>query len=217
MIGMSGMKTKQLVILVVDENMAAMFRGYFSRPQWHLSLGCADFKFDPGDILVEPGNDPGVYTRAHDFLRPYLSTHQHALVALDCEWEGAPRRMDIIAHISHNLMQNGWPNEAARVIAIEPELENWLWQDNPIVSEVLRYRQQPNLRNLLEQQGIWPKGLVKPPRPKEAAEWVLKQTRQPRSSAIYAALAGRISIKNCTDPAFLDVQAALQAWFPANA
>lgn len=60
----------------------------------------------------------------------------------------------------------------------------------------------------------WPADAAKPLRPKEAAEWVLKQTRQPRSSAIYQKLAEHISIKGCTDEALAEMHAAFIAWFP---
>jgi hypothetical protein len=216
---MNGNK-RPCVILVADSNMAAAFRGYLTRDKWHRSLGCAAFDFNPdvgGDLLVdEGGNDPGVYTRAHELLRPYLGTHERVLVALDCEWEGSPGRQAIVDGITGRLVGNGWDANAVRVIAIEPELENWLWQDNPLVAEALRYYSEPRLRTLLAQQGFWPEGDAKPLRPKEAAEWVLRQTRRPRSSAIYEELAGRISIKGCTDEAFAELHATLQGWFPAE-
>lgn len=214
---MSGRK-RPCVILVADSNMAAVFRGYFGRDQWHRSLGCAPFEFAAEigkDLLVdEGGNDPGVYSRAHELLRPYQRSHERALVVLDCEWGGSPGQPKIVADITANLVASGWRKNAAKVIAIEPELENWIWQDNPRVAEALRYRGEPVLRELLAQRGWWPAGQAKPPRPKETAEWVLRQTRRPRSSAIYEELAGRISIKGCSDAAFRELHATLQTWFP---
>lgn len=216
---MNGNK-RPCVILVADSNMAAAFRGYLGRNQWHRSIGCTPFAFNPdvgGDLLVdEGGNDPGVYTRAHELLRPYLSTHARALVALDCDWEGSPGKQTIVDNITRRLVSNGWENEMVKVIAIEPELENWLWQDNPLVADALRYRGATNLRTLLAQQGLWPEADAKPPRPKEATEWVLRQTRRPRSSAIYEELAGRISIRGCTDEAFQELHTTLQGWFPTE-
>ena len=216
---MSGSK-RPCVILVADSNMAAAFRGYLTREGWHRSLGCTPFAFNPdvgGDLLVdEGGNDPGVYTRAHELLRPYLGTHARALVALDCEWVGSPGKKTIVDDITGRLVSNGWEADAVKVIAIQPELENWLWQDNPLVAEALRYRGVTNLRTLLAQQGLWPEADAKPPRPKEATEWVLRQTRRPRSSAIYEELASRISIKGCTDESFKELHTTLQGWFPAE-
>lgn len=205
-------------ILVADSNMAAAFKGYFGRAQWHLSLGCAPFEVNTeigGDLIVdEGGNDPGVYTKGHELLRPYQRSHERALVVLDCEWEGSPGKQVIEQHITANLVTSGWDTDKVKVIAIDPELENWLWQDNPHVAAMLKYRGQPALRQWLEQNGWWPQNAAKPPRPKEAAEWVLKQTKQPRSSSIYQQLARRIGIAGCTDAAFVAMHTQLKAWFP---
>ena len=215
------MNKRPCVILVADSNMAAAFRGFFGRELWHLSLDCSPFDFNPeigADLIVdEGGNDPGVYTKGHELLRPFQRSHARALVVLDCEWDGSPGKADIEAGITQRLIESGWAEDAVKVIAIDPELENWLWQDKPQVAEVLRYRGQPPLRQLLADNGLWPQGDPKPPRPKETAEWVLKQTRQPRSSAIYQKLAVGISIKGCSDAAFEDLHVALQTWFPAGA
>lgn len=205
------------VILVADSNMAATFRGYFKRDSWHLSLGCAQFDINTdvgADLLVdEGGNDPGVFTKGHELLRPYQSSHRRALVVLDCEWDGSPGKETIVAHITANLVTSGWAEDAVKVIAIDPELENWLWQDKPQVADVLRYKGAKSLRQHLADSGWWPADATKPLRPKEAAEWILRQTRQPRSSAIYQRLAEGISIKGCTDPAFLQLHVTLRAWF----
>lgn len=215
------MKVKRpCVFLVADSNMAAAFRGYFGRNHWHQSLGCSPFDFNPeigGDMIVdEGGNDPGVFTKGHELLRPYLVSHERAVVALDCEWEGSPGKDQIVQHVTDNLIGTGWPGHAVKVIAIDPELENWLWQDNPHVADALRYKGQPPLRQWLAQVGVWPQGLAKPPRPKEAAEWVLKQTRQPRSSSIYQQLASRIGVNGCTDASFVELHNTLRIWFPAE-
>jgi hypothetical protein len=208
------------VILVADSNMAATFRGYFKRDGWHLSLGCVPFEINTdvgADLLVdEGGNDPGVYTKGHELLRPYQNSHHRALVVLDCEWGGSPGKDAIVTHLTTNLMDSGWAEDAIKVIAIDPELENWLWQDKPQVADVLRYKGDKSLRQLLADNDMWPVDMAKPRQPKDAVEWVLKQTGQPRSSAIYQKLAERISIRGCTDAAFAEMHATLQAWFPAE-
>jgi len=214
------MSKRPCVILVADSNMAATFRGYFKRNGWHLSLGCEAFEINTdvgADLLVdEGGNDPGVYTKGHELLRPYQNSHQRALVVLDCEWAGSPGKGAIVEHITARLVASGWDEHAVKVIAIEPELENWLWQDKPQVADALRYKGDKSLRQHLADNNLWPLDAAKPPRPKEAAEWVLKQTRQPRSSAIYQKLAEHISIKGCTDAAFSEMHTAFIAWFPTE-
>lgn len=205
------------VILVADSNMAAIFRGYLTRDRWHRSMGCAHFDFDHalgGDLLVAERRDPGVFAEAHALLDSYVDTHQHAIIALDCEWSGAPPKAEIVERITANMLAKGWAVENIRVIAIDPELESWLWQDNPNVAAALGYQAEPPLRELLAQNQRWPAGQAKPFRPKETAEWVLRLTKTPRSSARYEQLASRVSIKHCTDEAFQELRVALQAWFP---
>jgi hypothetical protein len=207
---------RDCVFLVADSNMAAAFRGFLTRERFYRSLSCGVFHFDPREDLIvdEAGCDPGVYSRAHELLRPYLRTHRYAVVALDNAWDGSPGSERIVAHISNNLQINGWGRERFAVAVIEPELETWLWQDNPHVAEVFRYRSQPSLRVLLTQQGLWDALMVKPARPKEAVEYVLRLTRRPRSSVLYAELASRVSVAGCIDTAFQHLAGTLRMWFP---
>jgi len=67
---------RDCVFLVADSNMAAAFRGFFTRERFERSLGCGMFGFDPREDLIvdEAGSDPGVYGRAHELLRPYLGS-----------------------------------------------------------------------------------------------------------------------------------------------
>ena len=82
------------------------------------------------------------------------------------------------------------------------------------MADALGYQGAKPLRQHLADNGKWPIDLAKPPRPKETAEWVLKQARKPRSAAIYQKLAAHISIKGCTDTAFSEMHAVFMAWFP---
>ena len=53
----------------------------------------------------------------------------------------------------------------------------------------------------------------KPLRPKEALEAMVSVHRQPRSSALYERVTGRISLQRCSDPAFARLRSTLKAWF----
>jgi hypothetical protein len=203
---------------VADTDTAAVLRGYFGRPNWHQSIGCAKVEIDTDigrDLLVDEGGaDPGVFTKAHELLRPFQKSHSNALVILDCEYEGSPGKEKIVGHITENLVRTGWTEKSVRVIAIEPELESWLWQDKPQISVALSYDRQPPLRQFLLEKGWWPADSPKPPRPKEAVQWVLELTRKPRSSAIYERIASGIAVKGCVDSSFCDLREIMQSWFP---
>jgi len=83
---------RDCIFLLADLGMEAAFKGFFSRQNFHYALGTAQFSFDSKQDMIcdRAGNDPGVYTRAHELLRPYQSSHQNAVIVLDNAWEGSP-------------------------------------------------------------------------------------------------------------------------------
>lgn len=72
---------RDCVFLLADKNMRASFEGFFSRQKFHHSLGCGQIDVDPmQDLIVAAGdNDPGLFTRAHELLRPFLSSYHRAV------------------------------------------------------------------------------------------------------------------------------------------
>jgi hypothetical protein len=76
---------RDCIFLLADLGMVAAFKGFFSRPGFHQALGIAPFKINlQSDIICDNAdNDPGVYVRAHELLRPYQTSHQNAVIVLD--------------------------------------------------------------------------------------------------------------------------------------
>ncbi|MBD2566599.1 methylation-associated defense system protein MAD4 [Anabaena lutea] len=206
---------RDCIFLLADKNMEAAFTGFFTRAQFHRSLGIRQFEFDPQqDIIVEPGSDPGVYTRAHELIRPYQKTHRYAVVVLDNAWDGSPGVERISDNIMANLIETGWDEKNCVVIVIDPELEIWILQDNPNVEEEFGFRQNISLRNWLEQKGLWNAAALKPADPKKAVEDALRFSKKPRSSAIYKNITSKVSVRGCTDTAFQMLCSKMQQWFP---
>lgn len=208
---------RDCLFLVADKNMEGLLKGFLLRENFHLTLGCAPFRFDARqDLLVAHGqNDSGLYTRANELLGSYQKTHRHAVVMVDAEWDGSPGGIAIHERMIQHFNHAGWPNDAVCAVVIEPELENWLWQDTPHVCAALGYPGPfANLRCELEEFGFWPKSAGKPKRPKEAVEYMLRRAHKPRSSSIYQELAAQVSIKRCTDNSFHALLSALRRWFP---
>jgi hypothetical protein len=207
---------RDCVFLVADKNMEAAFMGFLGRSQFHQSLGCGVFEFDENqDLLVSGEHDPGVYTRAHELLRSYQKTHHHAVVALDEAWDGAPKAQRIEQKIRQDLELSGWEAEQVEVIVICPELEAWVCHDSPMVEEVLGCKKlNIGLKSYLVAEKLWEAAEAKPSDPKTGIEKILKLARMPRSSALYRRITAQISVKRCIDPAFVQLQAALQRWFP---
>ncbi len=206
---------RELVILVADGTMRAVFAAFFER-QFHHVLSCAPFDFNPRlDLFNNPlEKDGGVHRRCHEILRPYLNTHRRALVVLDQQFGGERPAEEVRVEIEHRLNANGWAGRATAAV-IEPELEVLLWQDNVNVERALRH-QGGSLRQLLAADGRWPEGAPKPPAPKEVIQTLIRTNRAGPPVVVYSQIAKAVSTAGCADPAFHRVRDALRAWFPAE-
>jgi len=207
--------SRELVILVADNTMRAVFSAFFER-RFHRSLGCAPFAFHPHlDLCRDPLNtDGGVHKRCHEILRPYLATHKRAIVVIDQQFGGERPAEEVRAEIEHRLNANGWRGRAAAAV-IDPELEVLLWQDNPNVEHALGHKGPP-LRQILAADGRWPADAVKPPAPKELIQEVIRKNRAGAPDAVYSRIARTVSTHGCVDPAFHRIRETLREWFPAE-
>jgi hypothetical protein len=201
---------RDVVFLVADDGMRQMLLGFFDRPQPHRRLGCGAFDFDADeDIVVHPNKDPGVYHTARDLLGPYERSHERAVVMVDAAWNGSPGVKAIQHHIARSL-ETAW--ERFAVVVIEPELEAWVWQDNPNIAQALKC--PADFRKILAASGHWPAGTAKPPDPKAALQHLQRRHRADGSKAAFRRLAAKVSTRGCQDPAFHQLCDALHAWFP---
>ncbi len=199
---------RDLFVLSADAKIEASLKGLLSRHQ--------SFGLRPVDAVwaTHPERDPGCL-RADMFLRPFSLQFAHALVVFDREGSGRERqsRADLEHDLETLLLRSGWDDRAA-AIAINPELEIWLWSDSPHVEACLGWRNRdPQLRDWLKSRGFLEEGCIKPARPKEAMEAALREVHKAESSAIYAELARSVGLARCTDPAFQKLRQVLQGWF----
>lgn len=210
---MSSTPIKDLVLLVADENMRFTMKGILSRSP---SLAIRSITCDP---YVHPQRDPGCLMQSHEFLRSRANQYAHALVMFDRDGCGHEKRSreELEQRVEERLSAAGWEGRSA-AIALDPELEIWVWNESPHVDAALGWTgKQPDLRSWLKQCGFTEDGQAKIYPPKEAVERALKAARKPRSSAIYAELAGRVSFERCTDAAFTKLRDVLRGWFPPMA
>ncbi len=205
--------SRELIILVADGTMRAVFGAFFER-QFHHSFECAPFDFSPRlDLFNNPlEKDGGVHLRCHEILRPYLKTHRRALVVLDQRFGGERPAEEIRGEIEQRLNANGWAGRAAATV-IAPELEVLLWQDNVNVERALRHSGPP-LRQLLAGDGRWPLGAPKPPAPKDLIQFLIRTNRAGAPMAVYSKIASAVTTAGCVDPAFHRIRETLRAWFP---
>jgi hypothetical protein len=207
-----------LLFLVADKNMAEAVAGLLERDQVHRIIGCRPFGFDGRrDIKVAAGqNDPGLYVRANELLRPLVADYRHAVVIVDEEWEGSPGAAVIEQRLRAHLADAGWPEAATLALVARPEADVWLWSDSPHSATALGWPSWTELRPALERAGWIDAGQNKPKRPKEAAEWALRHCgrRLPRSAALYRRVAANVSVRRCEDAALERLMDALRGWFP---
>jgi hypothetical protein len=201
--------------------MAQVLKSFLSRGFLQGRLGCQTFSFDfRQDVVVDVRNgntDGGIHRRAHVLLRPYIRSHQNALVILDKNFGRQLPAAAVRGEIFGNLVRNGWPAECVEVIVIDPELEVWLWQrGNPHIARAFRYNGSVPLEEFLEAEGLWPSAALKPARPKEAARLLLRQYRAGAPMVVYARIVENISVSGCQDPAFSLLAGALRRWFPVE-
>ena len=195
--------------LVADKNMEMTLRGILARWQ---SLDIREITFD---ILPHPEKDPGCLNKSDQFLRIFINQYRYALVLFDREGCGRTDSRDRLeTEVEHNLNQVGWRDRSA-AIALDPELETWVWTQSPHVAEVLGWRDtQITLRAWLVKQDYLKEETGKPSRPKEAMEAVLEKVKKSRSSALYRQLAEKVGLRGHQEPAFVKLQTTLKKWFP---
>lgn len=121
--------------------------------------------------------------------------------------------------LREHLDDAGWTAESSLGLCVRPEADVWLWSDSPHSAKALGWTSWDVLRPALEKQGLLTAGRMKPERPKEAAEWALRNTtgrKAPRSAALYRQVSSQVSIHRCEDDALVRLLDALRAWFPAE-
>ena len=200
----------ELIVLVADKNMDDGLRGLLARPQ---ALGIREIETR---IFVHPRRDPACVRESDAFLRPFVSQYEHALVMFDRHGSG---REELLAgalaeQVRGRVAASGW-GDRVEVIVLDLELETWVFASSTQVERCLGWEASGvSVRQWLETRELWDHDKPKPTRPREALEQVLFEVRRPRSSSLYGDLGRRVSVRACTDPAFIKLRETLIRWFP---
>ncbi len=202
--------SRDLFVLVADQDMIETMTGLLSRPE---DLGIRRIEFALRKHLQR---DAGCRSKAAGSLRPFIRDHRHALVMFDKHGCGRDdySRKEIQDEVEQDLSRNGWESRA-KAIVIDPELEAWVWSRSGEVPEILGWsRDYEKLRGHLRSAEHWPAHSSKPPDPKEAMKAALRGRRKQPSGALFGKLASSVSLRECRDPAFHELRETLRAWFP---
>lgn len=167
--------TDELLVLVPDADIEATLRSLLHQPE---RLGIPQISYV---IYRHPQRDPGVRTEAHDFLRTFCTQFRCVLVVLDLEgsgWNNSSEELE--RDLEDRLSANGWPDGRAKTIAINPELEVWVWSRSASIARTLGW-ERGDLFGWLSDQGLWPANDLKPTNPKEAFDAAIKEVGLNRS------------------------------------
>ena len=169
------MSLRPCQFVLADQTIEAMVVGFLTRTGAFPSLGCRAFEFDPRiDVLVPGGmNDPGLVARARDFARGARRAAERVVFVLDNDWEGTPGVDGIRSNIVEACGTEGWDTDRVCVIVFDPEVEVWVWQENPHAREALGLAPGESLREAVPNT-VWPANAAKPLRPKEALQQLLR-------------------------------------------
>jgi len=204
---------QDLIVLCADLDMKLGVKALLNRSQ-HLGFRAVEF-----EAYTHDQRDPGVFQKAHDFLRPQCSRFRYAIAM--CDFEGCGRekkhpREHIEGPIEQRLRSNGWTGRGAAIV-IEPELEAWVWVDWRALAEDAGWRDgEASLRDWMMEQGLIGAPQANPPRPKEALERVLRKTTKGRSASLFAALGSNADTASSKDPSFKKLVSQLRLWFPSR-
>lgn len=217
---------RQCVVLAACGTIEQVVRAFFARKRWWSSIVQAGhpwqshdsprpFEFDPDEeLIVARGlNDPGVYEQAHDLLRAYSASHEHAIVVLDREYGTVRTAETTRVHIEGKLSANGWSAARVKVIVIDPEVERWIWMDNMIVADAFGFPSPQVMQAWLRDHAFEIDEQGKPIRPKEAAEKACRANRTVFSSAVHGQIIAAARLRDCTDQAFHALRDALLTWY----
>ena len=176
---------KDLLLLVADADIEQTMRGLLENP---MRLGIRSVSHE---IKRHPERDAGCARHSVEYLRLFHRQFHPALVMFDHEGSGreSESREELEASMEAEFARNGWKERSVRVIALEPEIEAWVWSPSPHVADVLGWSDWEDLRQWLVEQDL--------------------------SASLFKKLAHRVSHRSCRDAAFAKLRSVLRGWFGA--
>lgn len=207
---------KDLLLLVPDICMEKTVQTLLEYRRESLRIRKLRFEF-----IRHPGRDGGVRAHAHNVLGPHHGEYNNAVVLFDYEGCGQDDAITTSGAIENSItdaiVRTGWKRDSVLVVVICPELEAWVWGDSPHIAQVLGWTGDDDAQDIkshLIQNGFALDNRGKPNCPKSAMDYVLRQSRIPRSASIFQSIAKKVSLRRCQDTSFLKLCEFLHRKFP---
>jgi hypothetical protein len=204
---------QDLLVLVADNDARDVLEVLLGSRTAALGIRALDLTV----LRIAGTRDADVYRKAHDHLRGMWRHYAHAVVVFDHEGSGAETKPaeDLESELEARLRRNGWPENRAAAVAIDPELEAWVW--GPLGELAgLWDTAEDHLRRQLVAFDLDAQGKVR--QPKEALRAIhYRHTQRPVSGADLMRLARtRGNLAECRDRAFCKLLRVLREWFPVE-
>lgn len=206
---MSDNEPKDLIVLVADGHIG-MTIGTLLKERCR-ELGISEISYD---IIEHPEKDPGCRVNCVEYLRLY-SGYRHACVVFDRDGSGETDRSKAEDEIEGMLSRNGW-NGRCVAIAIEPELESWIWTSSIHTARALGWNTSEELLKWLREKSLLECGQCKPKDPVKAMKAALSERNRKRSANVFRQIAKKSNLEKCQDGTFQKFQDTLRKWFPSQ-
>ena len=203
------------MVLAADSQMRSTIETLLKHRRQSLNLS-ATFV---ADVLSHPNQDPGCRTDAGSMVDPRRGNYEKAMVIFDFDGCGETRlsASELEIQLESQFENQGWAQDQIAFIAVDPELEVWLFGGSfRHIERSTSWSQSESLKDWLLERGHLHPEYVKPPDPKTAMEAVLYRQKMPRSARLYEDLARNVGLARCQDRAFQKFRSTLQRWFPAQ-
>lgn len=205
---------KDLLVIVADADAEILMNKVLGRPE---ALGMR-----PIDVEVRrfSGLDPGVVEEGPELSRSRKVDFRHVILLWDhhgSNWESADEAEQSVVG---RLKSVTWGDRCG-AIAIQPELEAWLWHSPDAIREWLRFKGEQDFVGHLEAVA---KGMnltleeARQKRPKELLEGAAQRRGRGKPLAkdigLMASAASLRRLENC--PSFGRLARVLRGWFPGQ-
>ncbi len=206
---------KDLLVFAADADIGVFMDAILNRPA---AVGIRPLTFD---IIRHPQRDAGMVQTGPELARLRKREYSKVILLWDHHGSGREKRFAapvVAAEVSGRLDTVTWSGNHA-VVALDPELEHWLWYCEPALSSY-RGISRADLDAFVDDHaahlGHSPQGL-KTEQPKELFEAIvrirLRRTISPRDFAEIGKRAGVTGLTSSTS--FRHFVQTLREWFPA--
>jgi hypothetical protein len=182
-----------LFVLAADADMQTVFRAILDRPN---ALGIRPIR---SEFDRHPNRDSGVFRNGPELIRAKpKSEYRYFIIAFDHHGSGCSRPSEECARIVQDRLDSFTFKDCSTVVAIAPELEEWLWHDPSAIADDAGAAPNPDPKERLRQ--VFVNGWKRGPRIED-----------------FKRIASRANLEAWeSSPSFRIFKATLQNWFPRS-